>query len=59
MSEVIKVLAITHPTSDKVDFQGYNIAELVLQLLQRYHWAAYIDFSGFLLEAVIWELKAK
>lgn len=59
MSEVIKVLDITHPTSDKVDFQGYNIAELVLQLLQRYHWATYIDFSGFLLEAVTWKPKVK
>lgn len=48
MAEVIKVLNITHSTSDKVDFQGYNIAELVLQLLQRYHWEIYIDFSGFL-----------
>lgn len=57
MSKAIKVLDITHPTSDKVDFQGCNTAELVLQLLQRYHWATYIDFSGFLLEAVIWKVK--
>lgn len=59
MSEVIKVLDVTHPTSDKVDFQGYNTAELVLQLLQRCHWATYIDFSGFLLEAVTGKPKVK
>lgn len=37
MSEVTKVLDINHPTSENVDYQVHNIAELVLQLLQRYH----------------------
>lgn len=33
MSKVIEVLDLTHHTSEKLDYQGHNIAELVLQLL--------------------------
>lgn len=57
MSKVTEVFDLTHLTSEKMDYQGHNIAEFVLQLLQRYHWVTGIDFSCCSLGAVIWKLK--
>lgn len=59
MSKVTEVLDIIHVPSEQVDYQGHNTAELILHLLQRYHWATCIDFSCFALGAVIWKLKVK